>query len=60
VAGGYEVPASSSRVLAADDSHAREVYVQMVHVAAKVPPWKPYIRKSIEHASAVLVRSPHR
>jgi hypothetical protein len=56
----WDIPASTGKLPAADESHACEIAVRNLHREAGVPPWHPCIRQSLRHATAVRARSPHR
>ena len=51
----WTIEAHVLEVPAVDAAHACEVVVGILHRAAGVPPWKPLIRESLEHASAAAV-----
>jgi hypothetical protein len=55
----FDIPASTGKLPAANAAHACEIAVRTLHRDAGVPPWKPYVWQSLEHAAAVRVRSPH-
>jgi hypothetical protein len=55
----WEIPARTLTVPAVDVDHAREVAVSILHREAGVPGWRPLMRESLTHATAVQARSPH-
>jgi hypothetical protein len=55
----WEIPATTARVVAADATHACEITVRNLHRDIGVPPWRPCLRRSLEHATATQTRSPH-
>ena len=60
VAYRHEIPAATIKLLAGSEVEACEAAVGQLHRSAGVAPWKPYVRESIEYASARPARSPHR
>lgn len=56
----WEIPASTGKLAAASAAHACEIAVGILHRDAGVPPWHPCLRASLQHATAVETRSPHR
>jgi hypothetical protein len=55
----WDLPAYTTKLPAADVAHALELAVSNLHHAAGVPPWRPCIRQSLKHATAMPARSPH-